>query len=73
MPTIAVDKEDLWHRLGRAYSEIASVVPLSRLLTSGIAATKEFDELMFDFGLELDEDVGDIVLHCKVLRIEYSA
>ena len=73
MPTIAVDKEDLWHRLGRAYSEIAFVVALSGILTSRIVATEDFDELMFDFGLELDEDVGDVVLHCKIFRIEYWA
>ncbi|KAH9936935.1 phenylalanyl-tRNA synthetase [Amylocystis lapponica] len=43
MPTVAVDKEDLWGRLGRAYT------------------TKEFDELMFEFGLELDEDTTEEV------------
>ncbi|KAG8894915.1 phenylalanine--tRNA ligase subunit beta [Tulasnella sp. 403] len=38
MPTIAVDKEDLFERLGRQYT------------------TEEFDQLCFDFGIELDED-----------------
>ncbi|KAH8118365.1 phenylalanyl-tRNA synthetase subunit beta [Phellopilus nigrolimitatus] len=38
MPTIAVDKSDLWDRLGREYT------------------TEEFDQLCFDYGLELDED-----------------
>ncbi|KAI3403996.2 FRS1 [Candida oxycetoniae] len=38
MPTIAVDKEDLFGLLGRSYT------------------TEEFDELCFQFGIELDED-----------------
>lgn len=41
MPTIAVDKEDLYKSLGRTYT------------------TEEFDELCFDFGIELDEDTTD--------------
>ncbi|KAL6309522.1 hypothetical protein BKA93DRAFT_723109 [Sparassis latifolia] len=43
MPTVAVDKEDLWRRLCRAYT------------------TEEFDRLMFEFGLELDEDTTEEV------------
>ncbi|OBZ76644.1 Phenylalanine--tRNA ligase beta subunit [Grifola frondosa] len=43
MPTVAVDKEDLWRRLGREYSSEA------------------FDQLLFDFGLELDEDTTEEV------------
>ncbi|AOA63852.1 Phenylalanine-tRNA synthetase subunit beta, cytoplasmic [Komagataella phaffii CBS 7435] len=38
MPTVAVDKEDLYQLLGRSYT------------------TEEFDELCFEFGIELDED-----------------
>lgn len=38
MPTIPVDKADLYKLLGREYT------------------TEEFDELCFDFGIELDED-----------------
>lgn len=41
MPTIPVDKADLYELLGRQYT------------------TKEFDELCFDFGIELDEDTTD--------------
>lgn len=41
MPTIPVDKADLYKLLGREYT------------------TEEFDELCFDFGLELDEDTTD--------------
>ncbi|KAF2405248.1 phenylalanyl-tRNA synthetase beta chain [Trichodelitschia bisporula] len=41
MPTISVDKAELFKALGRDYS------------------TKEFDELCFEFGIELDEDTTD--------------
>uniref|UniRef100_A0A060T2S1 Phenylalanine--tRNA ligase beta subunit n=1 Tax=Blastobotrys adeninivorans TaxID=409370 RepID=A0A060T2S1_BLAAD len=41
MPTISVDKADLFEALGRTYT------------------TEEFDELCFDFGIELDEDTTD--------------
>ncbi|TDL29428.1 phenylalanyl-tRNA synthetase [Rickenella mellea] len=41
MPTVAVDKADLWDRLGHVYS------------------TEEFDQLCFDYGLELDEDTTE--------------
>jgi phenylalanyl-tRNA synthetase beta chain len=41
MPTIAVDKADLYKALGREYTK------------------DEFDELCFEFGIELDEDTSD--------------
>ncbi|KAM9925902.1 hypothetical protein OXX80_010759 [Metschnikowia pulcherrima] len=41
MPTIPVDKADLYELLGREYT------------------TEQFDELCFDFGIELDEDTTD--------------
>ncbi|GAO48276.1 phenylalanyl-tRNA synthetase [Saitoella complicata NRRL Y-17804] len=40
MPTVNVDKADLFELLGREYT------------------TEEFDELCFDFGIELDEDTS---------------
>ncbi|EIN10408.1 phenylalanyl-tRNA synthetase [Punctularia strigosozonata HHB-11173 SS5] len=43
MPTVAVDKEDLWERLGQKFSN------------------EEFDQLCFDFGIELDEDTTEEV------------
>ncbi|GMM47109.1 phenylalanine--tRNA ligase subunit beta [Pichia kluyveri] len=43
MPTVAVDKQDLFDLLGRNYT------------------TEEFDELCFQFGIELDEDTTDDV------------
>lgn len=44
MPTIPVDKQDLFDLLGRSYT------------------TEEFDELCFEFGIELDEDTTE---ECK--------
>jgi phenylalanyl-tRNA synthetase beta chain len=41
MPTIPVDKADLFELIGRTYT------------------TEEFDELCFDFGIELDEDTTE--------------
>lgn len=41
MPTIPVDKQDLYDYLGKSYS------------------TEEFDELCFEFGIELDEDTTE--------------
>ncbi|KAH7105574.1 phenylalanyl-tRNA synthetase subunit beta [Auriculariales sp. MPI-PUGE-AT-0066] len=43
MPSVTVDKQDLWDRLGRSYT------------------TEEFDQLCFDFGIELDEDTTNEV------------
>ncbi|KAJ3563368.1 hypothetical protein NP233_g8984 [Leucocoprinus birnbaumii] len=43
MPTIAVDKADLWERLGQEFS------------------SEEFDKLLFEYGLELDEDTTEEV------------
>lgn len=43
MPTVAVDKQDLFDLLGRSYT------------------TEEFDELCFQFGIELDEDTTEDV------------
>lgn len=37
MPTLGVNRDDLFEALGRVYTE------------------KEFDELCFEFGIELDE------------------
>ncbi|TIB85384.1 phenylalanyl-tRNA synthetase [Wallemia mellicola] len=47
MPTISVDKAELFKRLGREYT------------------TKEFDELCFEFGIELDEDTTEEVLELQ--------
>ncbi|KAF2757913.1 phenylalanyl-tRNA synthetase [Pseudovirgaria hyperparasitica] len=41
MPTITVDKAELYESLGKEYT------------------TKEFDELCFEFGIELDEDTSE--------------
>lgn len=40
MPTVNLDRNEFFKRLGKEYS------------------FKEFDELLFEYGLELDEDVS---------------
>ncbi|KAL7413612.1 hypothetical protein BDY24DRAFT_389048 [Mrakia frigida] len=64
MPTISVDKADLYRRLERTYTQV------------------EFDQLCFDFGIELDEDTTEEVEAAKkaglptdepVLKIEIPA
>lgn len=62
MPTIAVDKAELYKRLGKEYT------------------TQQFDELCFEFGIELDEDttnskrpIVDGVEEAPQLKIEIPA
>lgn len=52
MPTVNVDKEELYKTLGRTYT------------------TEEFDELCFEFGIELEEDVSaneSALVVCKLV------
>lgn len=57
MPTVSVDRAELCKALEKDYSRwFAS---LETVLTC--LATKEFDELCFDFGIELDEDTTEDV------------
>lgn len=60
MPTVTVDRVDFFRRLGKEYSacsdpDCSRRSPLAH--RASLAATKEFDELLFQYGLELDEDV----------------
>lgn len=56
MPTIAVPRDALFEALGKTYSKSYRVSRvLIRLRIS--AADEEFDELCFEFGIELDEVV----------------
>ena len=57
MPTVAVDKEELWERLGHKYGACTRGGSCTRSLRLLFAAPEEFDRLLFEFGLELDEDV----------------
>ena len=58
MPTVAIDKADLWERLGKEYSQLPSLFSfIFSLNAPWKLATEEFDKLCFDYGLELDEDV----------------
>ncbi|ETS76003.1 Phenylalanine--tRNA ligase beta subunit [Pestalotiopsis fici W106-1] len=58
MPTVAVDKYDLFEALGQkcanSLSPLSPGTPLNR--TSHRYTTEEFEELCFEFGIELDED-----------------
>lgn len=62
MPTIAVNRDELFKRLGRVYSKFSSFFYFIDKMTDAIicffAAEKEFDELCFEFGIELDEVVS---------------
>lgn len=55
MPTVAVDKEDLWERLGQKFSK--SALPTLWVRSDSDIANEQFDHLCFEFGIELDEDV----------------
>ena len=60
-PTITVDKAELYRRLEREYSES----PHDFLARCSLdIATHDFDELCFDFGVELDEDVSESSRRC---------
>lgn len=61
MPTVSVDKAELWERLGKEYSNLISRLFLTSFTNDHLAATEEFDKLCFDYGLELDEDVCPII------------
>lgn len=54
MPTIAVNRDELFKRLGRVYTE------------------KEFDELCFEFGIELDEVTSEKQMKSKEQGIEHK-
>lgn len=56
MPTVAVDKEELWERLGNSYCTRFALLSKTAI-DYCFAASEDFDELLFEFGLELDEDV----------------
>lgn len=57
MPTVNIDKELLFAELGRSFSK--------KKLIFLIAATEEFDDLCFAFGIELEEEVKIIIINIK--------
>ena len=57
MPTVAVDKEELWERLGHSYCALLSDFFYKTVVNNRSAASEDFNNLLFEFGLELDEDV----------------
>lgn len=55
MPTVSVDKAELWERLGQEFCKSPK-----RAMFTGYwrnLASEDFDKLCFEYGLELDEDV----------------
>jgi len=59
MPTVSVDKEDLWERLEQRFcKQCLSYFVILWTQYSRATASEEFDKLCFEFGIELDEDVS---------------
>ena len=61
MPTVSVDKEDLWERLEHRFCtqcQFCFVILWTEY--SRAIASEEFDKLCFEFGIELDEDVSAV-------------
>jgi len=57
MPTISVDKADLWERLGQEYCAHLIQIMFPTWFQVEAIATEDFDKLCFEYGLEIDEDV----------------
>jgi phenylalanyl-tRNA synthetase beta chain len=61
MPTVSVDKEDLWERLEHRFCmQCQSCFVILWAEYSRATASEEFDKLCFEFGIELDEDVSAV-------------
>lgn len=66
MPTINIQRDVLFQILGRTYSKLHSSPGVFEIYLRSIcdfffvdfSADEEFDELCFEFGIELDEVVG---------------
>jgi hypothetical protein len=59
MPNIGIKRSSLFEELGQTYSKI--LFPLCQLNHFFfILADEEFDQLCFDFGIELDDIVRDV-------------
>ena len=70
MPTIDVPRDLLFNKLGKSYSEGEhSAYSSSSNSDSRVAVYRlgdeEFEDLCFDFGIELDEVVSQSVIDCK--------
>ena len=73
MPTVAVDKADLWERIGQEYSAYYTLSSrVLELIVERLKATEQFDKLCFDYGLELDEDVGHIRAALKTWKLTWN-
>lgn len=67
MPTITCDKADLYRRLGKEL--VDRTLGIAKTITNRSIryTTEEFDQLCFDFGIELDEDVRARNVFCSNL------
>jgi hypothetical protein len=70
-PTITVDRTEFYKRLGKEYSALSPLTEGSEgwLTREGWTGYKEFDELLFEYGLELDEDVRPLSAHLDELSL----
>ncbi|VDM52612.1 unnamed protein product [Angiostrongylus costaricensis] len=89
MPTIGIRKSLLDKHLGRIYCMfLSSLAHIFEIITTCQSTEKEFDELCFDYGLELDEvtsekatlekergraAAGDVLCDFEVYKIEVPA
>lgn len=55
MPTVNLNRDEFFARLGRTYGTL--LLARRKKADEQYLAFKEFDELLFEYGLELDEDV----------------
>ena len=71
MPTVSVDKEDLWERLEQKFCTQILFIVFRDTQHSRATASEEFDRLCFEFGIELDEDVSAVYLEISPLSAHY--
>ncbi len=61
MPTIGVKRSLLFNELGQKFSEWKKLMRVDLFNFGLFLADQEFDQLCFDYGLELDEIVSEIL------------
>ncbi len=79
MPTVSVERDVLFEALGRSYSKCLCsdtlvtgnyIFSMQWVKLSSTSADEEFDQLCFDFGIELDEVVCSLTNPCD--NVMYS-
>ena len=74
MPTIAVKRSLLFQELGQSYSKCCNL--LREMLELALLADEEFDQLCFDYGIELDDVVRRMAVaidQCSLLSLSVDA